>query len=97
VKLAINALDATPNGGTIVFRTYESGDTVTVEIEDTGVGIAADDKERIFDPFFTTKDKGTGLGLSVAHRIVTQHDGNLTAENTERGARFKVTLTRTGQ
>ena len=97
LNLAINALDATPNGGTIVFRTYESGDTVTVEIEDTGVGIAADDKERIFDPFFTTKDKGTGLGLSVAHRIVTQHDGKLTAENTERGARFKVTLTRTGQ
>lgn len=97
LNLAINALDAMPSGGTVVFRTYESEGAVTVEIEDTGMGIAADDLERIFDPFFTTKDKGSGLGLSVAQRIITQHDGKLTAENTERGARFKMTLNRTGK
>jgi len=92
LNLAINALDAMPNGGTVVFRTYKSEGAVAIEVDDTGDGIAADDLDRIFDPFFTTKEKGSGLGLSVAHRIVAQHRGELTAANAERGARFKLTL-----
>lgn len=92
LNLAINALQAMPDGGTLVFRTFQAKDLVIIEIEDTGGGIAPNVIGRIFDPFFTTKDKGSGLGLSVAHKIVAQHDGFLAAENTSRGAVFRLTL-----
>jgi two-component system sensor histidine kinase HydH len=92
INLAINAFDATPAGGTVVLRTFQNETTITVEVEDTGAGIPQNALERIFDPFFTTKDKGTGLGLSIAHKIVSQHDAGLIAENTSRGARFRLVL-----
>lgn len=95
INLAINAFDATPAGGTVTFRTFQDEVAMIVEVEDTGGGIPGDSLERIFDPFFTTKDKGTGLGLSIAHKIVSQHDAKLTAENTERGARFTLTIGKT--
>ena len=92
LNLSINALQAMPDGGTLVFRSFQIGDAATIEVEDSGGGIPANVVGRIFDPFFTTKDKGSGLGLSVAHKIVAQHDGFLAAENTSRGAVFRLTL-----
>lgn len=92
LNLGINALQAMPDGGSLVFRTFQDETAVTVEVADTGGGIAPNVIGRIFDPFFTTKDKGSGLGLSVAHKIVAQHDGRLFAENTARGAVFKLVL-----
>lgn len=92
LNLAINALQAMPNGGTLVFRTTHKKATVTIEVEDTGGGILPNVIGRVFDPFFTTKDKGSGLGLSVAHKIVAQHEGTLAAENTALGTVFCLTL-----
>lgn len=92
LNLLINSIEAMPDGGTITVRTTLEGKSVTVEIEDTGGGIPDDVIEYIFDPFFTTKDKGSGLGLAVAHKIVAQHDGELIADNTDQGVRFKLTL-----
>ena len=57
----------------------------TVEIEDTGTGIAEDDLRNIFIPFFTTKSKGHGVGLALAHRIATDHGGTLSASNSQTG------------
>lgn len=63
------------SGGTINVRARGSddGQTITLSIADTGVGIAADDLAHVYDPFFTTKlgSGGSGLGLHVAHNIVT--------------------------
>ena len=56
-----------------------------VEVADTGEGIPPGDLERIFIPFFTTKATGHGVGLALAHRVVTQHGGTLTASNGENG------------
>ncbi|MGI8468860.1 MAG: sensor histidine kinase [Pyrinomonadaceae bacterium] len=95
LNLNLNALQAMPNGGKLIFRTFQTKDTVAIEIEDTGGGIPASVLGRIFDPFFTTKDKGSGLGLSVAHKIIAQHEGSLTAENTAQGAIFRLTLKKT--
>jgi nitrogen fixation/metabolism regulation signal transduction histidine kinase len=65
----------------------------SVEIVDTGAGIPAEDLQRIFIPFFTTKAKGHGVGLALAHRVVTDHGGTLTAANAEAGgAVFQVRL-----
>lgn len=63
------------SGGTIAIRARGSddGQTITLSIADTGIGIAADDLAHVYDPFFTTKlgSGGSGLGLHVAHNIVT--------------------------
>ena len=56
-----------------------------VRITDTGAGIPLHDLQRIFIPFFTTKTKGHGVGLSLAHRVVTEHGGTLTAANAPSG------------
>lgn len=68
---------------------------IRTTIEDHGLGIPEDIRERMFDPFYTTKprDKGTGLGLSMSHGIVTEHGGELSVE-TEIGewTRFHMDL-----
>jgi nitrogen fixation/metabolism regulation signal transduction histidine kinase len=56
-----------------------------VEIRDTGTGIPDEDLGRIFIPFFTTKAKGHGVGLALAHRVITDHGGTLSAANHEDG------------
>lgn len=64
-----------------------------VEIRDTGEGIPAADLQRIFIPFFTTKATGHGVGLALAHRVITQHGGTLTAANgKDGGAVFSLRL-----
>ena len=64
-----------------------------VEVEDTGAGIPDEDLQRIFIPFFTTKAKGHGVGLALAHRVVTDHGGTLSAANAPSGgAVFTVRL-----
>ena len=64
-----------------------------VEIRDTGEGIPAADLQRIFIPFFTTKATGHGVGLALAHRVITQHGGILTASNAKGGgAVFSIRL-----
>ncbi|MEO7035689.1 MAG: ATP-binding protein [Polyangiaceae bacterium] len=67
----------------------------TLEIEDTGCGIAKENLTRVFDPFFTTKPVGvgTGLGLSIAQRIVRELEGEILVESEHgRGTRVTVTL-----
>lgn len=56
-----------------------------VEVKDSGEGIPAADLHRIFIPFFTTKTAGHGVGLALAHRVVTQHNGTLSAANQSGG------------
>ncbi len=66
---------------------------VVVEIKDTGEGIAPQDLLRIFIPFFTTKTSGHGVGLALAHRVISQHGGSLTAANVPTGgAEFTLRL-----
>ena len=65
----------------------------TIVIRDSGPGIAPEDLQKIFIPFFTTKTKGHGIGLALAHRVITEHGGTLTAANAAgRGAAFTIRL-----
>lgn len=57
----------------------------SISIRDTGDGIAESDTQKIFIPFFTTKSKGHGIGLALAHRVITEHGGTLTAANASQG------------
>lgn len=92
LNLAINSLQAMPGGGRLIFKTFTKKDACIVEIRDTGDGIKQEILPRIFDPFFTTKEKGVGLGLSVAHKIMTQHNGFITAENFEEYTVFTLSF-----
>lgn len=91
MNLAINAAQAMPQGGTVKLTARENQGGVLIEVSDEGVGVPPEHFDRIFDPFFTTKETGTGLGLSVAHQIVSQHGGTVSAKrNPGRGMTFAV-------
>ena len=93
LNLVINSIQAMPDGGEITLSAMPGNGRILFQVRDEGCGIAIPDREKIFDPFFTTKDTGTGLGLSVAHKIVEQHGGILTAEsNSARGMTFTIQL-----
>ncbi len=98
LNLMINAVQASPDGAEVVVAARMREGQMLVEVRDQGCGVSPEHRERIFDPFFTTKDNGTGLGLSVAHQIVEQHGGILTAEaNPKRGMTFSLLLPLTSQ
>jgi signal transduction histidine kinase len=93
LNLIINAVQAMPGGGDVVVTATSRDGKILISVHDQGQGVAPDVRDKIFDPFFTTKDGGTGLGLSVAHQIVDQHGGVLTAESRARGGMtFSVLL-----
>jgi signal transduction histidine kinase len=97
LNLAINALQAMPAGGRLIFRTLQKDNKLYIETEDTGGGINDTAKAKIFDPFFTTKDKGLGLGLSVVYKIVNQHNGLIEVFNISKGTKFVLTFTILGE
>jgi two-component system cell cycle sensor histidine kinase/response regulator CckA len=92
IRNAGDSLSEEPGIKQFAVRTQRLGDQIRAEFTDTGPGISHPDK--VFDPFYTTKvaGEGIGLGLSVSLGIVQDHGGTFTAENTEEGARFVVTL-----
>ncbi len=95
IALGTNAIDAMPDGGTLTLRAFNQANSVVIEIEDSGVGIAPDNLSKIFEPFFTTKEvgRGTGLGLAVCYGIVTDHNGRLSVRSTVgNGTTFTILL-----
>jgi signal transduction histidine kinase len=93
LNLIINAIQATPGSGEVLLSAGLGNGRLLIKVRDEGCGVSRADRDRMFDPFFTTKENGTGLGLSVAHQIVEQHGGILTAEaNFGRGMTFSVSL-----
>jgi two-component system NtrC family sensor kinase len=95
VNLAVNAVQAMPEGGKLTIETAASQSYISLVVKDTGIGMTEDVKIKIFTPFFTTKDvdQGTGLGLAVVHGIVTSHGGSILVESeVGHGARFEIRL-----
>lgn len=96
LNLILNAVEAMPRGGAlnIGLGTFGegAGQTVRLDVTDTGSGIPQSDLNQIFDAFFTTKTGGTGLGLAVVHWIVQDHGGTVTAESSSGGTTFRISL-----
>ncbi len=95
LNLLQNAKDAMPQGGTIRLRSHAENGRVSIEVIDSGTGIAREIINRIFDPFFSTKQRGdgSGLGLSVSYGIIKGHGGNIeVSSEVGHGSVFRVVL-----
>jgi signal transduction histidine kinase len=98
-NLISNALKFTPGGGRLSIRIRQSGELAVLEVEDTGMGIPADEQEFLFDRFFRASAagehaiQGTGLGLSIAQEIAQAHGGRIEFTSRENvGTTFRVEL-----
>lgn len=107
MNLAINAVDAMPEGGELrigigipersPIPELAPAGFVEIIVSDTGMGIEPETLEKIFEPFFTTKEpgKGTGLGLSIVHSLIEQCGGTIEVASTlAEGTTFRVLLPR---
>ena len=96
LNLFINAIQAMPGGGTLRIDVHASdGQSLRIDVRDTGVGIDPNNLPSIFDPFYTTKEvgRGTGLGLSVTYGILEKHGGHIEAHSQKgEGTVFTITL-----
>jgi signal transduction histidine kinase len=95
-NLIFNAVDAMPQGGTITLRTRADGDSVLLEVADTGTGMPEEVRQRCFEPFFSTKGaRGTGLGLAMVHGTIERHGGRIEISSAlGSGTTFRIRLPR---
>jgi CheY-like chemotaxis protein len=96
-NLVVNAMQATPPGGSVGVRVVEGPEGLVLTVDDEGPGIPPEERVRIFEPFWTTKraGEGTGLGLAVVDAIVHAHGGRIEVEQTDGGgASLRVTWPR---
>lgn len=81
LNLYNNALDAMPEGGSMVVAAELKDEAIEVSVSDSGSGISAEQIPLVFEPFYTSKGHGTGLGLSISYNIISDHGGQLTVES----------------
>lgn len=96
-NIAVNAINYTPDGGTIAIQTALRDERVIIEIQDTGIGIDAADLPHIFDHFYradkarSTITGGAGLGLTIAQKIIATHHGRIEVESeVGKGSTFRI-------
>ncbi|MDT7604758.1 MAG: two-component system, chemotaxis family, CheB/CheR fusion protein [Acidobacteriota bacterium] len=91
VNLLLNAVQSMPTGGTLSITARADGDSLLVEIGDTGSGMTPEQSAQVFEPFYTTKTRGLGLGMPYAKRVIEEHGGAIRLES-EPGAGTKVEI-----
>ncbi len=93
-NLVLNALQSTPNGGTVTIESILDKGELILDVTDSGPGVAAEMKTKIWEPFFTTRQRGTGLGLAIVRKRMEEAGGTarLVPSQNGTGARFELRL-----
>lgn len=95
-NLIDNALRYTPAQGSVVIRTARMDGAVTIDVEDSGPGIPADQRQRVFDRFYrvpnASSEEGSGLGLAIVKRVVERHNGNVSLHDAVPGPGLHVSI-----
>ena len=95
VNLVLNAIDAMPEGGSLVITSYDNVRGFELEVADSGPGLSDEAKRRAFEPFYSTKQNGTGLGLAFVQHMAEAHGGTVIAANCpDGGAAFTIKIPR---
>src|SRR5207302_5626328 len=71
-NLVVNALEATPRGGSVHVAGATKNHACVLTVEDSGPGVSEEARSKLLQPFFTTKTQGTGLGLAIVARRVAE-------------------------
>lgn len=94
-----NAIKFTDRGGSVIISSYEEGNTLTILVKDTGIGISQEDQKKLFEPFkqldssLSRKHQGTGLGLSLVEKLAAMHNGAVSVESeVGKGSTFILSL-----
>jgi two-component sensor histidine kinase len=85
INIIKNAIEASPERGTIRVETSRRDPSVAIRVTDSGNGISREDREKIFEPFYSTKERGSGLGLCISQRIIDEHGGSIRVESGQGG------------
>ena len=96
-NLVSNAVKYNKVDGKVILNSFTKENIVVIEIEDTGIGLREEDKNRLFEQFFRVKNKytreisGTGLGLSIVKRLVEANHGHINVESEfDKGTKFII-------
>lgn len=93
LNLLNNAVEVSPKGSEVLFRSQSREGCILLDIVDQGGGIPEERLNDIFTPFVTTIKEGTGLGLPIVKKVIEAHRGSINvAENSEKGNTFRITL-----
>ena len=89
INLVKNSLEAMPDGGELLIRTYVIPSGVAIDMIDSGCGMDETTAMRMFEPFYSTKSEGSGLGLPTTRKILEAHGGRISVQSeVGRGTKF---------
>ncbi len=91
-NLVLNAIQAAPDGTSILIGASHDADTLVLSVHDEGAGPPVNIRDHLFEPFVTGRADGTGLGLSIVREVAAAHGGTARLGNSEAGTLFEIVL-----
>jgi signal transduction histidine kinase len=81
LNIVLNGCQAMPNGGVLNISTVLHNGSLELRVQDEGVGIPPENREKVFNLYYTTKENGSGIGLATVFKVVQLHNGEIEVES----------------